>query len=253
MTYSHDDRQIADLVDYIEWLSGFAAEQNLYRGQPRTTPSSSKLSNSEAKLLPKIGRISNIPNEELQRIERSLIENFKRNAIPHLSLLPQNDWEWLVVAQHHGLVTRLLDWTVSPLAALWFAVRDSLGIMPTDRCVWTFVPLEFDSSSGSGDHENVGPFEIKQISIYNPAATIQRVWAQVGCFTVHPFSTTALAFEDMLDQHRPLSLRRAIVPKSSVPSIANDLRKLGINDYSLFPDLDGLSRDLNIKYTSREF
>src|SRR5438876_5503354 len=79
-------------------------------------------------LLPKIDRPEWASYRQRQGWSRAkhelwLLKEFKKSARPHLTIPPEDDWEWLATAQHHGLATRLLDWTANPLCALYFAVQ----------------------------------------------------------------------------------------------------------------------------------
>ena len=63
--------------------------------------------------------------DKLVLFERQVLSEFKRRASIFLPSRPASDWEWMVIAQHFGLPTRILDWTENPLVALYFSVRDS--------------------------------------------------------------------------------------------------------------------------------
>ena len=73
------------------------------------------------------------PPHTKAELEEHVLRNFIRYSRPYFATPPVNDWEVLVAAQHHGLPTRLLDWTYSPLVAAHFATVDP---GTSDRAVW---------------------------------------------------------------------------------------------------------------------
>src|ERR1700686_3047090 len=106
----------------------------LFRGQPQDDP-----------LLPKIGRGSCKPG--LLDQEQRLFAEFRRRSAAYLDATNRDDWDMLAIAQHHGMATRLLDWTDNPLVALWFAVRE--GSQQSDSVVWCFPFVNDDIADQS--------------------------------------------------------------------------------------------------------
>lgn len=189
--------------------------------------------------------------------ERTLLREFSFRAPRYLGAAPATDWEWLFLMQHHGLPTRLLDWTESALIALYFAVRDHRGA--ADACVWMLNPWWLNKQS-------LGEYEIPHAldprvadwapladqtalrgrlpAAIKPVQASPRIAAQKGFFTIHGSERGAL---ERLAQSRAddgPGLRKLTIPKGRVGDLRRDLAVAGITETSIFQELDGLCREL---------
>jgi hypothetical protein len=164
---------------------------------------------------------------------------FKRQSYPSLEQSPANDWEWLTLAQHHGLPTRFLDWSYNPLVALYFAVEDNTD---TDGVVYA---LRASKRLPDSKVETLSPFEIDKVYKYLPIHVTKRLVIQEGLFTVHP--KVEIPLQDTL--RTGWKLERLIIPASSKKSFRYTLYRQGIHRASLFPDLDGLTRHLEWQHS----
>jgi hypothetical protein len=219
--------KIASFSDLHERAESNVLEAAFYRGQL----------DLEWKLIPKVGRFELPPSYTRIGVELGLLEYFKDRAIPFIEMEPKDNWDWLSLAQHHGLPTRLLDWTRNILVAAFFAVEHDYD---SDSVIYAFKPeaklraeIKFD------------PFKLKDgVFAYMPRHTSRRVIAQQGCFTVYA--------NPEIEAPSELLERYVIAHKFRHP-LKLLLNRYGINRSTLFPDLDGLAKYLEWTYTDEAF
>jgi len=158
----------------VEEASGNAADF-IFRGQPVDKP-----------LLPKLGRPPLHPH--LRNREALMLEEFKRTSVGLTDIRPDSDWEFLALAQHHGLPTRLLDWTYGALTAMWFAVengeqKDENGA-PQNAVVW-LLKTRVDDIISTEEQKTISPLGNEKTRIYVPMLVTRRIAVQGGLFTRH--------------------------------------------------------------------
>lgn len=194
-------------------------------------------SDANFKLLPSVGRASHTSRSRA-KYEESLFDIFSREARGYLPDLPDDRWERLALAQHHGLPTRLLDWTHNPLVALYFAVATHPGV---DGQVYSLRAMTKASGVTRGD----SPFSIKVPVKYYPSVVTARIRAQEGLFVA------CVELERPLDESLPSGwkVERHLIPAERKEALLYELFRLGIHASSLFPDVDGLAARLKWQHS----
>ncbi len=224
-----------DAITSVSQLLGFASGS--YFAESRGRWVFRGHSDRHYTLVPSVGRGSHCSRTRVEH-ERSLFDIFCREARGYIGGFPENPWEQLSVAQHHGLPTRLLDWTHNPLAALYFAIESN-----SDRD-GEFFALHAPRNASLTKSER-DPFEIRQSVKYYPNLVSPRIKAQEGLFVV--CSQPESPLDGVL--RSDWRLERYIVPAEAKERLRYDLFRVGIHASSLFPDVDGLASRLKWQHT----
>ena len=198
-----------------------AAVGRMYRGVDREC----------YELIPKIARPEVIGTRPWKVMEWQMFQYFKMMAPPYAEQMSKNspDIDWLVVGQHHGLPTRLLDWTSNPLVATFFAVegdeKDGNGAIYAEQLPTALKPT----------YELEDVFGITEVEFLSSHHLTRRVESQSGLFTAHPNPQVP---------YDTNSLIKLVVPSGIRRSIQSQLDAYGIHRASLFPGLDGICERL---------
>lgn len=174
LCFKESSVQIGSISDFLEKIS-LDVSFTMYRGQ----------ANSNWPLIPSIGRLKdNLEHDDFnfhswEQLEAHLLNDFKRSSTPFMDFVPTSKLEWLVHAQHHGMPTRLLDWTSNPLKALFFAIENP-SFDDTDSIVYELAPAGWHNDTDGLDELNI-------LIPFYPRHLNSRIMAQEGCFTAFPY------------------------------------------------------------------
>jgi hypothetical protein len=208
---------------------------------------------------------------DFERMENHLLRNFRKYA--RRDVVEQDTaWHWLSLAQHHGLPTRLLDWTISPLVAAHFTTSDTHlydqpGIiwMVNSRRAHALAPKILRAEL---EREGADYFTVEMLAravpdltdldaltppefvlFFEPPSTNDRITNQFALFSTMPGARANL--NAWLDSHPDL-WRKLVIPPELKWEVRDKLDQANITERVLFPGLDGLSRWQKRYYTPRK-
>jgi hypothetical protein len=222
-----------DVSSLVEHFSYFSANDWLFRG----------ITDAQHGLAAKVGRKTtralkrDVRSSRLQRVpyrladEVAIFSMFRSQALAHVQRSPTTLLEWLALAQHFGMPTRLLDWTESFLVAAWFAVEKA-GAKENraDAAIWVTHGV-----TAINAEEPCDPLKIRNACVYRPAHVSPRILAQASVLMICPKPEHEVKL--------PFA-RKITIARDAEFTIKKRLNACGVNKRLLFPDLQGLAEHL---------
>ncbi len=201
-------------------------------------------------------------------LEAHLLRNFKKYARQD-STTDNSEWNWLAMAQHHGVPTRLLDWTYSPYVALHFATED-VDTFDLDAVVWCVNYVQVHQALPRKlrsilSRERSNAFTVEMLAesartlrdlerlarrdfalFFEPPSLDDRIVNQFALFSM--MSSPSARLDEWLLRQRADLARRIIIPADLKWEVRDKLDQANITERVLFPGLDGLGRWLRRHY-----
>ncbi|EKT4499091.1 FRG domain-containing protein [Flavobacterium psychrophilum] len=219
--------EIKTIDDFYDFLKKYTETKDnlIYRG----------VRNSTFELIPSIGRLKTKKDNNLTVEEEiRLLDIFKHRAHTFLKDYKEDNLELLTIGQHHGLPTRILDWTKNPLVATYFAVEKQFTKEDEKKTNFSCIYI-YDAKTKVKLSRVFNPFNIDKVERYVPKHWDKRIVSQSGLFTVHnaPY-----------EPWNPESLEKILIHKDVRKKIKVTLNRFGINSGLIYPDINGISEHI---------
>lgn len=211
---------IGSFLEQIDPCWNQGVNRCCFRGQSRQWP-----------LLPKAYReqFAGAANEFV-RLADSRLHQWEAESLPYLremDAVPTSRWDWLAVAQHFGLATKVADWTSNPLVALFFAVSSHVE-SDGELIIWSFDQSLYNPPAL--------PTDVKSVVVFRPAPTFARLRIQQGLLSYHPTPESKIPEEQLV---------KITIPAASKVSLQHQLYRCGVNHETIFASLDHLAEKIN--------
>lgn len=242
--------EIVSEQNYSSTIERFRSS-NLYRGLP----------NSDYTLMTSLQR--NCGDKQIE-LESSILRNFAKYAVIENPKITDSIWTKLTIGQHHGLPTRLLDWTYSPLIGLHFATSgEDLRYMDQHDCVlWkidieelnSLLPTKYRSMLSAEKAylftidmlvklvDDLWKYDIdmddKSMVLLEPPSIDQRIINQFSYFSIIPMKVHCV--ESFFNNNTSNTVKY-VIDKNLRWEIRDMLDRMNINERTIYPGLDGIS------------
>jgi len=255
-------------TEYVDIVDKFQSRHNhsiWYRGCGK----------SKYKLIPSFYRHLNIKDIKKRddNLENKLMTRFKQRSIPFHNKSLEKEWEALFFMQHSGVPTRLLDWTENPFIAFYFAVMSAeykykkkikkytspASIWILDPVVWNQHALRhisYDQGILSTPDEPLKGYlpntKFSDMSAFpvalNGTHNSSKIVAQRGVFTIFGQNITPMEILYEKKSFPDNCLVKITIDQNLLPAMKNSILNNGITESVVFPDLDGLAREIKREF-----
>jgi len=251
--------KVTSITEFLQKIEEFTKtnEKLWFRG----------LENIDYKLTPSIFRSPYTSSNEEQ-----FLNKFSSRSIPFLNTNYNGYeyWHWLFLMQHHGVPTRLLDWSSSAVTALAFAILyRGEQHKDQDAVVWCLNPILLNDENRIrvklDSVEKIPDITLKKELLptykFKPSGVVKypiaitgplnnaRIVAQKGTFTLFP-DTEAFNLEDSEDA--AVFLNKIVICKDHVESIKRQLSNLGVTESTIYPELSSLALEIKREFIESE-
>lgn len=263
-------------TDHALWFRGHS--RNSYRLVPGVLRETKMITDGLGRKLQKGDVVNASGGEVTGPSAEQMLAEFKQKARPFIGELPQNEFEWMFLAQHYSLPTRLIDWSTNALVGLYFAASGASTVESEAEGICDNF-LEGDDSEDNGfavfvmdpiqiNQEAVGLSDLIDVArnfekwdhYIDPMAhsdrantvplcvtapqNSPRIRAQSGVFTLHGSNIWALDYYEPLRPH----ISKIFFPNSVSEQILDNLSRLGMNRTFIYPGLDSVAIDVRTRH-----
>lgn len=251
-------KKVFSLCEYIEAISEIKKGKEdttfIYRGQRNHFyPLKPSLYRESIRLNEKNPLIKERIENEYKKLEKNITKEFNLKAVAYFNheMDHFDEVDKLALMQHYRVPTKLLDFTESPLIALYFALEDidEINYYGKAPCVYVLNIGGFkfngdghilSSSQVSNviDEKTFDSYYEKDNFAFSPKLKNKRLTAQNGIFVAFNKNTT---LEASLDEDY---LTKIIIPRQKISKIKQELKDMGITPTTIYPDFEGLAKEI---------